>query len=160
MPRRNSVNEIRNIGVDPLYGLESVQKFINVVMWRGKKNVARSIVYKSFDIIAQKMNKSNDEVVEIFLQAITNATPLVEVRARRVGGSVYQIPLEVPALRGRSLAFRNIIASAKARVGNSFQIKLAAELIDAAENRGGAVKLRLDKHKMAEANKAFSHLVW
>lgn len=160
MPRRKSVNIIRDVGVDPRYGMEDIQKFINIVMSCGKKNVARQVVYRAFDIIAKKQNRKSDEVVELFAQAVANVTPLVEVKARRVGGSVFQVPTEVASLRGRSLAFRNIITAASGRSGDCFEIKLAYELIDAAENRGGAVKSRADKHKMADANKAFSHLVW
>lgn len=160
MPRRKSVNIIRNVGVDPRYGIEDIQKFINILMSRGKKNTARQIVYRAFDIIAKKQNKKNDEIIDIFNQAIVNATPVVEVKARRVGGSVFQIPTEVTALRGRSLAFRSIISSAKLRSGNCFEIKLAYEFIDAAENKGGSIKAKLERHKMADANKAFSHLVW
>lgn len=160
MPRRKSVNIIRNVGVDPRYGVEDIQKFINILMNCGKKNIARQIVYKAFDIIAKKQNKKSDEVVELFGQAVINVTPIVEVKARRVGGSVFQVPAEVTALRGRSLAFRSIIAAAQTRSGDCFEIKLAHELLEAAENRGGAVKAKADKHKMADANKAFSHLVW
>jgi small subunit ribosomal protein S7 len=101
-----------------------------------------------------------EKIMAVFARAIANSTPLVEVRARRVGGSVYQVPLEVRTLRGRALAFRNIIAASKERSGENFSVRLAYELIDAAENKGGAVKSKLDKHKMAEANRAFSHLVW
>jgi small subunit ribosomal protein S7 len=160
MPRRKSVNIIRNVGVDPRYGMENIQKFINIVMFCGKKNTARRIVYGAFDIIAKKQNKNIDEVIEVFNQAVLNSTPMVEVKARRVGGSVFQVPVEVTTLRGRSLAFKNIISAAHARSGNCFDIKLASELLEASENRGGAVKSKLEKHKMADANKAFSHLTW
>jgi small subunit ribosomal protein S7 len=160
MPRRKSVNIIRNVGVDPRYGMETIQKFINIVMWCGKKNTARRIVYSAFDIIAKKQNKNSDEVIELFNQAVSNSAPMVEVKARRVGGSVFQVPVEVAVARGRSLAFKNLITAATARTGNSFDVKLAAELLEAAENRGGAVKSKLEKHKMAEANKAFSYLTW
>jgi small subunit ribosomal protein S7 len=160
MPRRKSVNIVRNVGVDPRYGQENIQKFINTVMWRGKKNTARRIVYGAFDIIARKLNNNHDKVVELFNQAIVNITPLIEVRARRVGGSVYQVPLEVSPLRGRAVAFRNLINSSKERAGKSFSMKLANEIMEAYDNKGGAIKMKLDKHKMAEANRAFSHLVW
>jgi small subunit ribosomal protein S7 len=160
MPRRKSVNIVRNVGVDPRYGQENIQKFINTVMWRGKKNTARRIVYSAFDIIAKKLNNNHDKVVELFNQAIINITPLIEVRARRVGGSVYQVPLEVSPLRGRAVAFRNLINSSSERPGKNFSIKLAQELMEAYDNKGGAIKMKLDKHKMAEANRAFSHLVW
>ena len=160
MPRRKSVNMIRNVGVDPRYGLESVQKFINVVMWRGKKNTARRVVYGAFDILAKKNSGNYEKAIEVFHKAILNCTPLIEVRARRVGGSVYQIPREVAELRGRALAFRSIIQASKQRSGENFSIRLADELLEACDNRGGAVKIRVEKHKMAEANRAFSHFAW
>lgn len=162
MPRRKSVNIIRNVGVDPRFNSENIQKFINVVMWRGKKNTARRIVYDAFEIMSKKLPAAAtpEGLAEVFDRAIANVIPAVEVRARRVGGSVYQVPVEVRALRGRALAFRSIMQAAKARSGKTYSDKLAAELIDAHENRGGAVKIKIDKHKMAEANRAFSHLVW
>lgn len=160
MPRRKSVNIIRNVGVDPRYSNDTIQKFINVVMWRGKKNTARRIVYGAFDIISKKMSADNQKIVELFEKVIANVTPQVEVRARRVGGSVYQVPIEVRAMRGRALAFRSIIAAAAARSGKTYSDRLAAELLEAYDNRGGAVKNKIDKHKMADANRAFSHLVW
>jgi small subunit ribosomal protein S7 len=160
MPRRKSVNIIREVGTDPLYDQENIQKFINVVMWRGKKNTARRMVYGAFDIIKKRLKADSDLIVEMFNKAIYNSTPAIEVKARRVGGSVYQVPSEVRPLRGRALAFRGIISAAKTRDGKDFSIKLAAELMDAADNKGGAVKAKLDKHKMAESNRAFSHLVW
>jgi small subunit ribosomal protein S7 len=160
MPRRKSVNIVRVVGVDPRYGQENIQKFINTVMLSGKKDTARRIVYAAFDIIANKFNKDYDKVIELFNTAVMNTIPAVEVRSRRVGGSVYQVPLEVNSLRGRSLAFRNIINSASERHGNTFSMKLASEILDAADSKGGAVKAKLDKHKLADANRAFSHLVW
>jgi small subunit ribosomal protein S7 len=160
MPRRKSVNIIRDVGVDPIYGQELIQKFINVVMWKGKKDTARRIVYEAFSIIKTKFKLDDDVLIEMFDKAVKNSTPLVEVRARRVGGSVFQVPVEVTLLRGRTIAFRNIINASAERTGKSFSIKLAAELIDAIDNKGGAVKFKQDKHKMADANRAFSHLVW
>lgn len=151
---------VRNVGVDPRYGLEDVQKFINVVMWQGKKNTARNLVYGAFDIIARKMGNSHERALEVFQKAVINATPTVEVRARRVGGSVYQIPREVATLRGRALAFRSLIGGSEARKGATFAFKLAEELLEAAEGRGGAVKAKLDKHKMADSNRAFTHFAW
>jgi small subunit ribosomal protein S7 len=156
-PRRKSVNIVRDVGVDPRYGFESVQKFINVIMWRGKKNTARRMLYDALDIIAKKSSDSEEKMLEVFHKAVFNSTPIVEVRAKRIGGSVYQIPREVSENRGRSLAFRSIIAAATERKGKSFAIRLADELWEAAENKGGAVKIKLDKHKMADANKAFAH---
>ena len=160
MSRRKSLNFIRDVGVDPLYGEGMIQKFINIVMWRGKKNTARRMVYGALDIIASKFKNDKDVAVEIFKKAIQNSIPAVEVKSRRVGWSVYQVPSEVTPLRGQAIAFRNIISAAKVRTGENFSIRLAYEILDANENRGGAIKSKLDKHKMAEANRAFSHLVW
>ncbi len=160
MPRRKSVNMIRDVGVDPRFGLEVIQKFINVVMWRGEKNIARRLVYDAFDIIARKSGNNEEKAIETFHKALGNATPLIEVRARRVGGSVYQVPREVAASRGRALAFRSIIQAATQRRGETFSFRLAEELLEAAENRGGSIKNRIEKHKMAEANRAFSHFAW
>lgn len=157
MPRRKSVNIIRDVGVDPRYGQEVIQKFINTVMSRGKKNIARALVYEAFDIIAKKMGNNIDKALDVFYKAVSNATPAVEVRAKRIGGSVYQIPREVQELRGRALAFRSIISSSTDRKGKAFSFRLADELYEASENRGGSVKIKLEKHKMAEANKAFAH---
>jgi small subunit ribosomal protein S7 len=157
MPRRQSVNIIRDVGVDPRYGLEIIQKFINTVMSRGKKNTARALVYGAIEIITKKNGNDDERALDIFHRAIANATPAVEVRAKRIGGSVYQIPREVATLRGRALAFRSIITAAAEKKGKTFAIRLADELIEASENRGGSVKNKLEKHKMAEANKAFAH---
>jgi small subunit ribosomal protein S7 len=162
MPRRKSINMIRDIGVDPRYQSENIQKFINIIMLRGKKNTARSLVYSAFDIIEKKMNAGAEfSVVSFFDKAVEAATPLIEVRSRRVGGSVYQVPVEVKTRRGRSLALKAIKKGANSREGaRSFDIKLAAEIIDAVEGKGGAAKARQEKHKMAEANRAFSHYAW
>ena len=160
MPRRKSVNIVRDVGTDPIYGSGLIQKFINVLMWRGKKNVARRSVYSAISIISSKLKCDKTDVIEVFKKAVENCIPLVEVKARRVGGSVYQVPTEVKSLRGQAIAFRNIIAAASARPSADFAIRLAAELLDASENRGGAIKNKLDKHRMAESSRAFSHLVW
>jgi small subunit ribosomal protein S7 len=160
MARRRSVNFIRDIGVDPRFGVESVQKFINVIMWRGKKNVARRIMYEAMDIIVKKNGGSSEKALSVFDKAIEQVTPIVEVRPRRVGGSVYQIPKEVPVRRGRSLAFRWLISSAAERSDKTMGVRLAQELMEAAEGRGGAAKKRADVHKMAESNRAFSHYAW
>lgn len=160
MPRRKSVNFIRPIGVDPIYGSEMVQKFINVVMWRGKKNVARAIVYDAMDIIGKKFNGDKEKTLSFFLRAFDQVIPTVEVRPRRVGGSVYQIPAEVPAHRGRALAMRWLINAASTRPDKTMGIRLAHELQEAHDGRGTAVKKRLDVHKMAESNRAFSHYAW
>jgi len=160
MPRRKSVNIVRDVGVDPLYGKEFIQKFINVVMWRGKKNAARRLVYGAIKIIEKRLNGSAEKAVEVFDRALQNCIPLVEVRARRIGGGVYQIPVEVSKLRGRAIAIRSLVNAANEREGNDFSIKLANELSDAADGKGGAIKAKFDKHKQADANKTFSHLSW
>lgn len=160
MPRRKSVNLIRPIGPDPRYGSESIQKLINVVMWRGKKNVARTIVYDALDVLVKKANGDKNKALDLFSRALENITPTVEVRPRRVGGSVYQIPMEVRSNRARALAFRWLISSAAERSGKTMGMRLASELLDATEGRGAAVKKRSDVHKMAESNRAFAHFAW
>jgi small subunit ribosomal protein S7 len=160
MPRRRTVEFVRNIGPDPRYGSELVQKFINVIMERGKKNVARGIIYDAIDILISKNNGNKDKALDVFFRAFDQAIPIIEVRPRRVGGSVYQIPTEVRPARARALAMRWLISAAAARKGKSMASSLAYELMDAAESRGGAVKKKLDVHKMAESNRAFSHYAW
>lgn len=160
MARRRSISFVRVIGVDPRYNSELVQKLINVVMWRGKKNAARHIVYEALEIITKKSGGSAEKALELFQKAIELITPVIEVRPRRVGGSVYQIPKEVSAQRGRSLAFRWLVAQAAERQDKTMGIRLANELLDAIEGRGGAMKKKLDAHKMAESNRAFSHYAW
>jgi small subunit ribosomal protein S7 len=159
MARRRSVNFVRDIGEDPRFGSESIQKFINVVMWRGKKCAARKIVYDAMDALVKKAG-APEKALELYNKAVEQVTPLIEVRPRRVGGSVYQIPKEVPARRGRALAFRWLIEAASSRPDKTMGARLAHELLDAIEGRGGAVKKRQDAHKMAEANRAFSHYAW
>ncbi|HAU30148.1 MAG: 30S ribosomal protein S7 [candidate division TM6 bacterium GW2011_GWF2_43_17] len=159
MARRRSVNFIRDIGVDPRFGSESVQKLINVVMWRGKKGAARKIVYDAMEALVKKAG-AEDKALELYDKAVEQVTPLIEVRPRRVGGSVYQIPKEVTSRRGRALAFRWLIEAAASRPDKSMGSRLANEMLDALEGRGGAVKKRQDAHKMAEANRAFSHYAW
>ena len=160
MARRKSVNFVRDIGPDPRFGLQSVQKFINVIMECGKKNAARFIVYEAFDTIAKKMNGDYDQAIEVFHKAIAEATPAIEVRPRRVGGSVYQIPKEVNAQRARSLAMRWLKSNAALRSDKTMGMRLANELLDASKGMGGAVKKKIDAHKMAESNRAFSHYAW
>ncbi len=159
MPRRKTVIKKRDIGVDPLYQSELVQRLINVVMKRGKKNVARKIVYEALEQLSKKFGEG-PKALEAFEKAYEQILPLVEVRSRRVGGSVYQIPTEVSVIRGRSLALRWLISGAASRNDKSMGLRLGYELLEACEGRGGAMKKRLDVHKMAEANRAFSHYSW
>jgi small subunit ribosomal protein S7 len=160
MPRRKKVNLKRNIGVDPRFGSELIQRFINAVMWRGKKNVARKIVYEALDELAKKSGGSQDKALETFRRAFEQVAPAVEVRSRRVGGSVYQIPRPVPPNRASILAFRWIIDSAASRSDKTMGKRIGHELMDAIEGRGGAVKKKSEIQRMAEANRAFSHFAW
>ncbi|MCX5749426.1 MAG: 30S ribosomal protein S7 [Candidatus Saganbacteria bacterium] len=156
MPRRGRVVK-RKISPDSKYNSVLVQKFINRIMMMGKKSKAEGIVYKAMDIISKKGSKSP---LEVFEQAIRNATPLMEVKARRVGGSTYQIPIEVERERGTAIAMKWLKEGAMARQGRSMQEKLSAELFDAFSNTGGALKKKEDLHKTADANKAFAHFRW
>ena len=156
MPRRNRP-EKREILPDAKYQNEIVARLVNRIMQRGKKSVAEGIVYTAMQIIEQRVKKEPDIIVE---QAVRNATPLLEVKPRRVGGATYQVPVEVRPDRGLSLAIRWLIRSSRARGGKSMAEKLAAELSDAAKGEGATVKRREDTHKMAEANRAFAHYRW
>jgi len=156
MPRRPRYSR-REPSPDPKYQNLLVGAFINKTMQRGKKSLAERIVYEALDLVAQKMKR---DPVEVFEQAVRNASPVVEVRPRRVGGATYQVPIEVPAHRRVSLAMRWILAAARARTGRPMAERLAAEIMDAANNTGVAVKRREDTHRMAEANKAFAHYRW
>ena len=160
MARRKSVNFVRNVGVDARFNSEQIQKFINVIMWRGKKNAARTIMYEAMDVVLKKVGGDQQKALDFFVKALEKVTPLVEVKPRRVGGGVYQVPAEVNPHRGRSLAFRWLIAAAKTRPDKTMGVRLGHELLDAYEGRGNAVKKRLDVHKMAESNRAFSHFAW
>ncbi|RMF39484.1 MAG: 30S ribosomal protein S7 [Anaerolineae bacterium] len=146
--------EKRQVPPDPRYGSVQVQSFINRVMKDGKKSTATRIVYDAFDLIAERTKKNP---LEVFEQAIKNVSPVMEVRPRRVGGATYQIPMEVPRHRQFALATRWILGAVRSRSGKSFAEKLAAELMDAANNTGTAIRKREETHKMAEANRAFSH---
>lgn len=157
MPRRR-VAAKRVILPDPKFGSEILAKFINVVMRNGQKSVAEKIVYGALAIIAEK-NK-NAEPIDLFEKALDNIRPAVEVKSRRVGGSTYQVPVEVRPVRRNALAMRWLTETARKRGEKSMGQRLAAELLEAAENRGSAVKKREDVHRMAEANKAFSHYRW
>jgi small subunit ribosomal protein S7 len=135
-------------------------KFVNMVMERGKKSLAEKIVYGAVDRIAEKTGKQPEQSIELLSQALDNVKPMVEVKSRRVGGATYQVPVEVRAARRQTLAMRWVIEAAQARSEKSMAHRLAAELLDAAENRGSAVRKREDTHRMAEANKAFAHYRW
>jgi small subunit ribosomal protein S7 len=153
MPRRREI-EKRDILPDPKYNNKLVAKFVNSLLKRGKKSVAESILYGAFDIIEKKVK---EQPVEFFEKAVNNVKPVIEVKSRRVGGSTYQVPTEVLPGRRTALAIRWLITNAQERTEKTMREKLAAELIDAANNRGGAIKKREAVHKMAEANKAFAH---
>ena len=157
MPRRREIAK-RELLPDPLYQSQLVTKFINTVMYDGKKSTAESILYTSFDIIK---DKTGDDPLKVFKKAIENAKPTLEVKSRRVGGSNYQVPIEVNQNRRLSLAIRWVVSYARMRGdGKTMEEKLANELMDASNMRGGAVKKREDTHRMAEANKAFAHYRW
>jgi small subunit ribosomal protein S7 len=149
--------EKRNILPDQVYNNVVVAKFINQVMRQGKKNIAKKIVYGAFTILKEKTKK---EPLEIFERAIENASPILEVRPKRIGGATYQVPREVQGDRRMALAFRWIIGAAKSRKGKPMLEKLADELIEASENKGPAIKKKEDTHRMAEANRAFAHFAW
>ena len=153
MPRRREVPK-REILPDPLYGSVEVSKFVNVMMLDGKKAVAERMLYGAFDQIRQRSGK---DPLEVFMTALQNARPMVEVKSRRVGGANYQVPVEVRPVRRLALAMRWLREAAKKRGEKSMGQRLANELMEAAENRGGAVRKRDEVHRMAEANKAFAH---
>ncbi|MDP2827658.1 MAG: 30S ribosomal protein S7 [Sulfuricellaceae bacterium] len=153
MPRRREVPK-REILPDPKYGNQELAKFVNVLMIQGKKAVAERIIYGALDQIQKKIGK---DPVEVFTQALTNVRPMVEVKSRRVGGANYQVPVEVRSVRRTALAMRWVRDAARKRGEKSMGIRLAGELMDAAENRGSAIKKREEVHRMAEANKAFAH---
>jgi small subunit ribosomal protein S7 len=156
MPRKGEVRK-REILPDPKHGDRLVAKFINTIMGRGKKSVAEGIFYGSLEKIRAR---SKEDPLTVFKQALDNTRPVLEVRSRRVGGATYQVPVEVRSQRRHSLGMRWLVQSARQRGEKSMEEKLAAELIEAANNRGGAVKKREDTHRMAEANRAFAHYRW
>ena len=153
MSRRNKP-EKREILPDPRFNSVDVQSFINRVMRSGKKSLAASLVYDAMDLIEERTQRSG---LEVFEQAMKNVSPLMEVKPRRVGGATYQIPMEVPSYRRFALASRWLLAAAQDRSGKNFSEKLAAELLDASNNTGNAIRRREETHRMAEANRAFSH---
>ncbi|HUI21716.1 MAG TPA: 30S ribosomal protein S7 [Methylocella sp.] len=156
MSRRHSA-EKREVIPDAKFGDVVLAKFMNSIMYDGKKSIAEAIVYDAFDIIEQK---THSEPISVFRQALDNVAPAIEVRSRRVGGATYQVPVEVRSERRQALAIRWIINAARARNDKTMVDRLSAELMDAANNRGNAVKKREDTHRMAEANRAFSHYRW
>jgi small subunit ribosomal protein S7 len=156
MSRRRAAKK-RVVLADPKYNDYIVAKFINCIMEKGKKSVAESIVYDAFDVVQSRMSSNP---LAIFLEVIKSISPTLEVRSRRVGGATYQVPVKVRDSRAIALAIRWLINASRSRAGRTMSEKLAAELMDAANNRGAAVKKRDDTHKMAEANRAFSHFAW
>ena len=156
MPRKGSVPK-RKITLDSKYNDIVVSKFLNSLMYDGKKSTAEKILYGAMDIVAEKSGK---DALEVFHQAMDNIKPSVEVRPRRVGGATYQVPMDLNPFRKQSLAIRWLLEATRKRSEKSMVQKLSAELLDASENRGGAIKKREDTHKMADANRAFAHYRW
>jgi len=156
MPRRGGVDR-REVAPDPMYSSVLVAQFVNKLMQGGKKSLARRIFYDSCGIVEERTSKN---AMEVFEQAVRNVTPVLEVKPRRVGGATYQVPVEVPEYRAKSLAMRWLIQAARARPGKSMAEKLANELMDAAKGMGASIKRREDTHRMAEANRAFAHYRW
>jgi small subunit ribosomal protein S7 len=157
---RRSQAPTRTILPDPKFNSVLLAKFMNMVMERGKKSVAERIVYGAIDRMAEKTNRPAEATLELLTQALDNVKPMVEVKSRRVGGATYQVPIEVRSQRRQTLAMRWVIEAAAARSEKSMSQRLASELLEAAENRGAAVRKREDTHRMADANKAFAHYRW
>ena len=157
MPRRRVVGQ-RAILPDPKHGSDVLAKFVNILMLDGKKSVAERIVYGALDTVGERAKA--DDALEIFTKALDNIRPVVEVKSRRVGGATYQVPVEVRPVRRTTLAMRWLVDAARKRGEKSMTLRLAGEIMDAAESRGSAVKKREDTHRMAEANKAFAHYRW
>jgi len=156
MPRKGHVSK-REVAGDPVYGSSLVTKFVNSMMWQGKKSTAEGIFYDSMNRLQEK---GGDEALKLFKKAVENCKPLLEVKTRRVGGANYQVPVEVNADRRTSLAIRWLITYTRGRSEKGMVDKLTNELLDAANNRGAAIKKKEDVHRMAEANKAFAHYRW
>jgi len=156
MPRKGHIAK-RGVNADPVYGSDLVTKFVNSMMWGGKKSTVEKIVYESMTRLEQK---GGDEALKLFKKAVENCKPLLEVKTRRVGGANYQVPVEVNADRRTSLAIRWLITYSRGRGEKGMIDKLSNELLDAANNRGAAIKKKEDVHRMAEANKAFAHYRW
>ncbi len=157
MPRKKRGSLKRDVAPDPKFGDKNISRFVNCIMWDGKKSVAENIVYGTLDILGEK---TKENPVEVFFKAFENVKPVVEVRSRRIGGATYQVPQEVRADRRDMLARRWIVTAARNRSEKTMSERLALELLDAYNNRGTAVKKKEDTHKMAEANKAFAHYRW
>lgn len=156
MPRRGFIPK-REVLPDPVYGTVVVTKLINQIMYDGKRGVAQSVCYDAFEMVA---NKTGKDAMEVFTQALANIMPALEVKARRVGGTTYQVPVEIRPERRQTLALRWLVQFSRKRGERSMSERLAAEIMDASNNAGNAVKRREDMHKMAEANKAFAHYRW
>jgi small subunit ribosomal protein S7 len=157
MPRKKGRVHKREILPDPKYHSKLVTRFINGIMWDGKKSISETILYDAFDLMAER---AKEDPLKVFERAMNNVRPILEVRSRRVGGSTYQVPVEVRPERSQALAIRWLINYSRGRGEKSMKEKLASELLDAANNRGSSVKKKEDTHRMAEANKAFAHYRW
>jgi small subunit ribosomal protein S7 len=157
---RSSAAPVRTILPDPKFNNDMLAKFMNVIMKSGKKSAAERIIYGALDRIGEKTGKKGPDSIEVLSVALDNVKPVVEVKSRRVGGATYQVPVEVRSTRRQTLAMRWVIEAARDRSEKSMAFRLAHELMDAAENRGAAVRKREDTHRMAEANKAFAHYRW
>ena len=157
---RRAQAPVRTILPDPKYHNDMLAKFINVVMRRGEKSAAEKIIYGAIDRISEKSGQQGADAIGLLTKALENVKPVVEVKSRRVGGATYQVPVEVRSTRRQTLAMRWVIDAARERTEKSMAHRLAHELMDAAENRGSAVRKREDTHRMAEANKAFAHYRW
>lgn len=156
MPRRARVQQ-RVVLADPKYNNKNITRMVGRLMWDGKRSLAEHIIYSALDLVEQRTKRSP---IDVFEQALRNATPVLEVKPRRVGGSTYQVPVEIRGERRMALAMRWLIASARNRAGKSMAEKLAAELMDAASGQGATIRKREETHKMAESNKAFAHYRW
>jgi small subunit ribosomal protein S7 len=157
---RRAQAPVRTILPDPKFNNDMLAKFMNVIMKSGKKSAAERIIYGALERIGEKTGKRGGEAIEVLSQALENVKPVVEVKSRRVGGATYQVPVEVRSTRRQTLAMRWVIEAARDRSEKSMSFRLAHELMEAAENRGAAVRKREDTHRMAEANKAFAHYRW
>ncbi|QQR53470.1 30S ribosomal protein S7 [bacterium] len=160
MPRRRNKEFVRDVGVDERFSSSLVQKLINVVMKCGKKSIARRIVYDAMDLVGKKISGDDQKILQAFEKAFDQIVPHVEVRSRRVGGGVYQVPVEVNPKRQKSLALRWLVQAAQERSDKVMGLRLGHEILDVLEGRGGALKKRTEVQRMAEANRAFSHYAW